>query len=41
MKKKSFIYSDLSKKQLETLKELYIQKKVEILEFLSILFTFS
>ena len=29
MKKQSFIYSDLSKKQLETLKELYIQKKVE------------
>ena len=29
MKKKSPIYSDLSKKQLENLKELYIQKKVE------------
>ena len=29
MKKKSIIYCDLSKKQLETLKELYIQKKVE------------
>ena len=29
MKKKSIIYSDLSKKELETLKELYIQKKVE------------
>ena len=29
MKKKSIIYSDLSKKQLETLKELYIQKKIE------------
>jgi len=29
MKKKSIIYSDLSKKQLETLKEFYIQKKVE------------
>ena len=29
MKKKSIIYSDLSTKQLETLKELYIQKKVE------------
>ncbi len=28
MKKKSIIYSDLSKKQLENLKELYIQKKV-------------
>ena len=29
MKKNPFIYSDLSKKQLENLKELYIQKKVE------------
>ena len=29
MKKKSIIYSDLSKKQLESLKELYIKKKVE------------
>ena len=29
MKRKSIIYSDLSKKQLEVLKELYIQKKVE------------
>ena len=29
MKKKSFIYSDLSKQQLEKLKEFYIQKKVE------------
>ena len=29
MPKKSFIYSDLSKKQLEKLKEFYIQKKVE------------
>ena len=29
MKKKSFIYSDLSKKQLENLKEFYTQKKVE------------
>ena len=28
MKKKSFTYSDLSRKQLESLKELYIQKKV-------------
>ena len=28
MKKKSIIYSDLSNKQLETLKELYIQKKL-------------
>ena len=29
MKKKSIIYSDLSKKQLENLKELYVQKKVD------------
>ena len=29
MKKKSIIYSDLSRKQLEILKELYIQKKVD------------
>jgi Ribonuclease G/E len=29
MKKKLFIYSDLSKKQLENLKELYIQKKID------------
>ena len=29
MKKKTIIYADLSKKQLEILKELYIQKKVE------------
>ena len=29
MKKKPIVYSDLSKKQLENLKELYIQKKVE------------
>ena len=29
MKKKSFIYSDLSKKQLENLKELYVQQKIE------------
>ena len=29
MKKQSFIYSDLSKKQLEQLKEVYIQKKIE------------
>ena len=28
MKKKSLIYSDLTKKQLENLKEFYIQKKV-------------
>ena len=29
MKKKSLIYSDLSKKQLESLKEFYVKKKVE------------
>ena len=29
MKKKSLIYSDLTKKQLENLKELYVNKKVE------------
>jgi hypothetical protein len=29
MKKKSFHYSDLSKKQLENLKDFYIKKKVE------------
>ena len=29
MKKKSLIYSDLSKKQLDSLKQFYIQKKVE------------
>ena len=29
MKKKSVIYSDLSKKQLANLKELYVQKKVD------------
>ena len=29
MKKKSFNYFDLSKKQLENLKEFYVQKKVE------------
>ena len=29
MKKKSIIFSDLSKKQLENIKELYVQKKVE------------
>ena len=29
MKKKLFIYSDLSKKQLDNLKEFYVQKKVE------------
>ena len=29
MKKKSITYADLSKKQLQNLKELYVQKKVE------------
>ena len=29
MKKKSFIYSDLTKKQLENLKEVYVKKKIE------------
>ena len=29
MKKKAFIYSDLSKKQLEKIKEFYIEKKIE------------
>ena len=33
MKKKSVIYSDLSKKQLENLKELYIKKKVESMSY--------
>ncbi len=33
MKKKSFIYSDLSTKQLENLKEFYIQKKVESMSY--------
>ena len=33
MKKQSFIYSDLSKKQLEKLKEFYIQKKVESMSY--------
>ena len=33
MKKKSFIYSDLSKKQLENLKELYVQKKIESMSY--------
>ena len=31
MKKKSITYTDLSKKQLQHLKELYIQKKVEFM----------
>ena len=33
MKKRSIIYSDLSKKQLEALKELYIQKKLESMSY--------
>ena len=33
MKKKPIIYSDLSKKQLEALKELYIKKKVESMSY--------
>ena len=33
MKKKPIIYSDLSKKQLENLKELYVQKKVESMSY--------
>jgi len=33
MKKKKFIYSDLSKKQLEKLKEFYTQKKVESMSY--------
>ena len=36
MKKKSIIYSALSKKQLENLKELYIQKKVESMSHLEL-----
>ena len=33
MKKKSLIYSDLSKKQLENLKESYVQKKVNSMSY--------
>ena len=36
MKKKSIIYSDLSKKQLENLKEFYIQKKVESMSLIEL-----
>jgi len=36
MKNKSFIYSDLSKKQLEKLKEFYIQKKVATMSHLEL-----
>ena len=33
MKQKSLVYSDLSKKQLENLKEIYIQKKVQSMSY--------
>ena len=33
MKQKSLVYTDLSKKQLEILKEIYIQKKVESMSY--------
>ena len=33
MKKKSFIYSDLSKKQLDNLKDFYVKKKVESMSY--------
>ena len=33
MKKKPFIYDDLSKKQLEKLKEFYVQKKVDSMSY--------
>ncbi len=36
MKKNSFIYSDLSKKQLENLKEFYVQKKIESMSHLEL-----
>ena len=36
MKKKSLIYSDLTSKQLDNLKELYIQKKVESMSHLEL-----
>ena len=36
MKKKSLIYSDLSKKQLEKLKEFYVQKKIESMSHLEL-----
>ena len=36
MKKKSFNYSDLSKKQLENLKEFYVQKKIESMSHLEL-----
>ena len=36
MKKKPIIYSDLSKKQLEKLKEFYVQKKIESMSHLEL-----
>ena len=36
MKKNSFIFSDLSKKQLENLKEFYVQKKIESMSHLEL-----
>ena len=36
MKKKSIIYSDLSKKQLENLKKFYVQKKIESMTHLEL-----
>ena len=36
MKKNSFIFSDLSKKQLDNLKEFYIQKKVESMSLIEL-----
>ena len=36
MKKNSFVYSDLSKKQLNNLKEFYIQKKIESMSHLEL-----
>ena len=36
MKKNSFIYSDLSKKQLENLKEFYVKKKIESMSHLEL-----
>ena len=36
MKKNSFIFSDFSKKQLDNLKEFYIQKKVESMSLIEL-----
>ena len=36
MKKKSLNYSDLSQKQLEKLKEFYVQKKIESMSHLEL-----